>query len=397
MPPALARFALPGAVVALGITQIVGYGTLYYAFGVLVPAISEELGLSQGLLFGGFSAALLAGGLVALPVGRRIDRLGARRVMTVGSGMAAVSLAAMALAVGPVSLIAALVASQIAAALVLYDAAFAALAQALGSPRARRAITQMTLFGGFASTLFWPLTEALTAGFGWRVTLGVFAALHVLLCLPLHRGLATRAEPMPMAAPGARPVKTYTPLPIEAQRRAFIWLTLALSTSGFVAAAIMAQWVTALGALGVASGAAVAAGALMGPGQVTARLIEMMFGQTLHPLGTAMISVLMLIAALSVLLFGGTGPFALAAFASLFGLSQGLSSLVRGAAVLALFGPEGFAARLGAIAIFRMTSSALAPVALATALGLWRAEAAIAAALALVVISALALLRVPRA
>jgi MFS family permease len=96
MRPALARFPLPGPVVALGVTQIVGYGTLYYAFGVLVPAMSRELGVSQGLLFGGFSAALLAGGLVALPVGRRIDRIGARRVMAAGSVAAAVALGAMA-------------------------------------------------------------------------------------------------------------------------------------------------------------------------------------------------------------------------------------------------------------------------------------------------------------
>ncbi|MDP3861507.1 MAG: MFS transporter [Phaeovulum sp.] len=396
MRPALARFLLPGPVVALGVTQIVGYGTLYYAFGVLVPAISRELGMSQGLLFGGFSAALLAGGLVALPVGRRIDRIGARRVMAAGSVAAAVALGAMALAVGPATLIAALVATQLASALVLYDAAFAALAQGLGSARARRAITQMTLFGGFASTLFWPLTEAMAGAIGWRATLGCYALVHLLLCLPLH--LRLRASPDPEAMPAARlPARVWTPLPAASQARALGWLTLSLSTVGFVFAALTAQWVTALGALGVASGAAVAAGALMGPAQVGVRLLEMLFGQRLHPLGTAMISSLMLVAALALLLLGGSGPLTVALFAAVFGLAQGLSSLVRGAAVLALFGPEGFAARLGMIAIFRMTSGALAPVALAFALTLWRAEMAMFAALALAAISALALMMVPRA
>ena len=162
-------------IIALGVTQILGCGALYYAFGVMAGLLTEDLGVSMPAAYGAFSAALLAGGLCAPFAGRAIDRHGARRVM-----------AALSQASGLVSLCAAIVLVEMVSATVLNDAAFAALARAAGAAGARRAITLMTLIAGFASTLFWPLTYALSDAVGWRTTYLVFAVLQLIICLPLH-------------------------------------------------------------------------------------------------------------------------------------------------------------------------------------------------------------------
>jgi hypothetical protein len=257
--------------------------------------------------------------------------------------------------------------AEIVAALVLYDAAFAALAQIFGQARARRAITQMTLMGGFASTVFWPLTLALVEGFGWRVTYGAFAAFHLLLCLPLHLSLPRKARG---AAPHDPTPPRFPPLPAALQRRALL-VAIACAVSWTVMSAFSAQWVPALGAMGLSEGAAVAAGALMGPAQVGARVIEMLFAHNRHPMVTALIAMGCLTAAIVVLALGPAGFATAAVFAVLFGIGQGLGTVIRGTVPLALFGTQGFAQRLGRLASLRQFVGALSPFAMAGSLALF--------------------------
>jgi hypothetical protein len=383
------------AIIALGITQIVGYGTLYYAFGVVAARLTEDLGVSLPFAFGAFSAALLAGGAAAPFVGRQIDRQGARIVMAVGSVGAALALVALSQATGAASLVAALILVEVVSALVLYDAAFAALAQATGTAGARRAITLMTLLGGFASTVFWPATHVLLAEVGWRNAYLIFAALHVVVCLPLHLSLPRAGAAPPSDGPvGAVPA--FAPLPPDRHHEAMVRLAIGFSLVGIVMSALAAQWVPALMALGLSDTAAVAAGALMGPAQVGVRLIDLFFGVKRHPLTMAIVSAGLLSAAIAVLLVAPTGLAAAMVFATLYGLSSGLTSIVRGTVPLALFGAGGFAARLGLLAGLRMAGSALAPFAMALALVQWDARVTLAMALALSLAAAAALWRVPR-
>jgi len=383
-------------VLALGVTQIIGYGTLYYAYGVVVPRLSADLGISVTMAVGAFSLALLISGLAAPLVGRQIDRRGARMMMAAGSVVAAAALVALAFAQGTLTLGAALIAAEIASTLVLYDAAFAALAQAMGPARARRAITQMTLIGGFASTIFWPATQMLAAQWGWRETYLAFAALHLLVCLPLHLSLPRAPLDLPAPAPGIAAPAAFAPLPPAQHSRAMLWLAVGFSVAGLVGSAVAAQWVPALMALGLSEGAAVAAGAVMGPAQVGVRVLDMAFGLRLHPLTTAIISTGLMAAALALLAIAGPGTGAAVAFALLFGLANGLTSITRGTVPLALFGAQGFAARLGTLAGLRMVSGAVAPFALALSLGLWDARLVLVGMLALVLLAAAALWRVPR-
>jgi MFS family permease len=384
---------LTRTILALGVTQIVGYGTLYYAFAVLARQLTAEVGVSLPFAFGAFSLALLAGGLAAPIAGRAIDRHGARRVMALGSLGAGLALTALSQSTGPVTLIAALILVEAVSALVLYDAAFAALAQSAGAAGARRAITLMTLIGGFASTVFWPVTLALGESLGWRETYLVFAALHLGLCLPLH--LTLRRQGAPNApSPSTPTVDALLPTPQHA--KAMLWLAVGFSLAGVVLSAVTVQWVLVLQATGLSDTAAVAAGTLLGPAQVGVRVIDLMFGVRRHPMTMALVSAGLLALALGLLLAMPATLTGAMVFAVVFGLASGLTSIVRGTVPLALFGADGYAARLGVLAGLRLATSAVAPFALSVALTSLGAGITISVSFGVALAALLALTLVPR-
>ncbi|MCB1388251.1 MAG: MFS transporter [Rhodobacteraceae bacterium] len=367
----LPRVGMLRPVVTLGITQIVGFGTIYYAFGVLVAPLSAELGISPTMAYGLLSAGLLAGALTAPVAGRVIDLRGARGAMAAGSLACAVAFALLALVQGSWSLGATLILVELVAPLVLYDAAFAAVAQAVGEARARRAITLTTLLGGFASTVFWPFTLLLSDLLGWRGAYLTFAALHLLLCLPLHLSLPRLGAGGPARDPAP---PQFAPLPRALQPRAMVLLALGLSLSWAVMSAFSAQWVPVMAAVGLSQGMAVTAGAMMGPAQVGARVLEMLFAGHRHPMVTAVFAMGCLAASVVVLVTAPVGLLSAMIFAVLFGIGQGLATMVRGTVPLALFGLAGYAARLGRLASLRSLVAAVSPFAMAgsiAALGPW--------------------------
>lgn len=348
---------------ALGATQIVGYGTLYYAFPIAVPAMAATHGVTQPWLYGVFSAGMLLGGLIAPRVGRAMDRHGAPRVMSVGSALAAGLLSLVPLAPGWIGLTALIVALELVAVAVLYDGAFATLALLRGSG-ARRAITHLTLIAGFASTLFWPLTGWMIPSIGWQATYGVFALMHLAVALPLHLWLSRKASRAGMD-PGRTEDRTPAPPPRPpltgaAAARAFSLVAVGFALSGMVVAAVTVHLVPLLQAVGL-GGAAYLVAMVMGPAQVAIRLTDALFWKGLHPVDVALIAAAALPAAVGVLIAAQGNPAAAAAFAALLGVGGGLSSIVRGTVPLALFGPEGFGALLGRLTFVRTMLAAVAP------------------------------------
>lgn len=182
--PTLPRALLARVVVVLGLSQIATWGSLYYAIAVLAGPMADDLGLPRSLVFGAFSAALVVSGLASPHVGRAIDRHGGRRVLAAGTLTGAAALAVVALAQGPATLFAGWLLAGVALAATTYDAAFPALSQ-LAGPAYRKALTALTLFGGLASTAFWPLAWAIEQHAGWRPAWGVFAAILLCVVLPL--------------------------------------------------------------------------------------------------------------------------------------------------------------------------------------------------------------------
>jgi len=354
-------------IIGLGLTQVVGYGTLYYAFAVLAPKMTASFGWAPEWTYGGFAAGLLAGGLVAPVIGRLIDVYGTRLIMSVGSALAGLSLFVLAEARGPISYFAAMVVLEAVATTVLYDAAFAALTQAKGA-KARRSISQLTLIGGFASTLFWPLTTVLLGQFEWREIYRLYALLHFVLCLPLHLVLLPGRARSPAHAVQAGPTGQADAggyLQGDARRLAFLLLALAFSLQGFVASAMSVHLLTLLQGLGFSAAAAVAIGAMVGPFQVAGRLVEMLFGTSLQPVTTAWTSGLLMPLGFVLLLAGSTSTTLAGLFAIAYGVSMGLGSIVRGTVPLQLFGPTGYGAMLGKLSAPGLVVKAAAPLAFA--------------------------------
>lgn len=348
-----------------GITQIVGYGTLYYSFSALAPSMAKDLDLAIGWVYGAFSLALLAGGLVSPFVGRALDRYGAGSVMTFGSLAAAAALALCAAANGSAMLAIGLVAIEATAIVVQYEAAFAALVQLTGTDANRR-ITHLTLIAGFASTIFWPLTTYLHDVMSWREVYFWYAGLHVVLCFPIHLWIARQPRVRRVDASVVSEARQDVFSPSQEQR-AFGLLLVGFSLVGFVISALLVHMIPLLTSLGLGSMSAVV-GAVFGPAQVFSRVVNMGFGKELHPLRLAMISAAMMVLALGLLAVASPWLVAALMFSALFGLGSGLTSIVRGTVPLALFGPHGYGARVGKLTSARLILSSVAPFAFAMVL-----------------------------
>jgi len=341
-------------VAVLGTTQTLSWASSYYLPAILAAPIAEEFGLSRAAVFGVFSGALLLTAVLGPWAGRRIDERGGRDVLAVSNLVFAAGLLLMGLAPGPLVFGAAWAVLGVAMAMGLYDAAFATLAGLYGRD-ARNSITGITLIAGFASTVGWPATALMEAEWSWRGACFGWAALHLLLGLPLNRLLIPRAPPPPKAgAPGASADSAAPP-----RFRDMALLAFVLATAGFSASALGAHLPGVLQAAGATATAAVAAGALLGPAQVGARILEFGFLRKVSPLVSARIAAGAHPVAVVVLLAGGA-PVA-AAFVLLHGAGNGMLTIIRGTLPLALFGPVGYGRRQGLITAPARAAQALAP------------------------------------
>lgn len=355
-----------GAIAALGVTQIIGYGTLYYSFSILAPDMAASLAWSQEWIFGALSIALLVGGLSAPWLGVLIDRIGAGRVMTIGSAVAAAALAACAFAPGKGSYVAALIAIEVAANLVQYGAAFALLVQ-LRPAVAQQSITYLTLIAGFASTIFWPITSALHAQLSWQNVYLVFAGLNLMVCLPLHAWLShglTVSRREAATNPTAPVPGSLAP---SHRRMGFALMTTAFAVQYLASASVLVHMVPLLAGLGLGTTAALVS-TLFGPSQVASRLINMLFGTRLDAIHLAMISAAFIPAGTLILELTAPAIPGAMVFAVVFGMGNGLLSIVTGTLPLALFGSGGYGKLQGKMMAARLIVSASAPFLMALAI-----------------------------
>jgi MFS family permease len=355
---------------ALGTTQVIGYGTIYYAFSVLAPEIGRTFGWSPQWVYGALTIALLAGGLLAPVAGHLADRFGAARTMFLGSIAVSVTLVGAALSnTGPVFALF-LVAMEVASCLVLYAAAFAALVQA-GGQGAQRSITHLTLIAGFASTLFWPFTSLLLTVMDWRAVYLVFAGLNLLVCAPLHLWLSRfRPREAAVTATRASPVATTGMLTGSGRRIGFRLMLLGFAIEGFILSAVLMQIIPLLNGLGLGGGTLLVT-SLFGPAQVLSRLANMVIGANLLSTRVAIIAAVLLPLGAATLALTAPSLAGAVIFAVLFGLGSGLISIVSGALPLQLLGRENYGARLGWLSSARQIASAIAPFCLALLMGLF--------------------------
>jgi predicted MFS family arabinose efflux permease len=356
------------AIAILSVTQITSWGMLYYAFGVLATRIQADLALSASQTFGAFSWSVLVAGLAATPVGVAIDRYGGRGIMVLGSVMAAIGLATMASANSFGGYLMAWSIVGLAMSLTLYEAAFATLNKAVLLDAAK-AISTVTLLGGLASTAFWPLTEALAARLGWRDTLLIYAAVQLILCAPLHFMLDGHRHSHREGHQHAGMT-----LPQAVRQPRFWLLAAAFAFNAFIFSALSVHLIRVVLALGHGMEAALFLAGLIGPMQVIGRLMERTWGAGKPPAVIGAYTFAALPAALLTLAILGSSAYAVGLFCILYGLSNGVLTILRGTLPASMFGRKQYGAISGALAAPALIAKASGPLVFAMALdsaGVW--------------------------
>jgi MFS family permease len=340
-------------VTALGVAQTLAWASSYYLPAILADPMSLSLDVPRSRVFAAFSMALLIAAFAGPGVGRIIDRYGGRGVLALSNIVFAVGLVALAAANGIVWLFAAWAILGIGMALGLYDAGFAALA-ALYGRNARGSITGITLFAGFASTVSWPLSTFLNDTMGWRETVLVWAALNLVIGLPLNRFLLPLPPRPALVSHSIGPSIGWKP------RREMFLLAFVFAAAWFVTGAMASQLPALLERAGSTPVQAVAAAALVGPAQVAARVVEFLILRRIHPLVSARVAALL--HPLGAAVFVIVGPAAAAAFVVLYGAGNGLLTIARGTVPLAVFGPYGYGERTGLLGAPARAAQAFAPL-----------------------------------
>lgn len=340
--------------VVLGLNQLLTWGMTFYLPAVIVTPAANSIGTSHFAILGAFTWALLVTGISAPRVGRWIDRCGGREALALSIIMTAAGQIMLASAYNlPVWYLAWSVIG-IGMALGLYDAAFATAGVLFGKD-AGPAITGITLFAGFASTVFWSLGAVFIGILGWRGLLLLYSAIQLALNLPMVLLLVPRKTPHPIAVPHDEM------LPHAPRRRRAVAICLAgfFTIRWFITSAIAVNVLVLLQGVGLARSEAVLVAALIGPGQVAGRILEWSVGSRLDLLLRARCGAMLFPLGAACLLFGG--PISAMAFAVLYGMSNGILTINRGTLPLALLGSQGYATLLGWLAVPVLLAQAGAP------------------------------------
>ncbi len=337
----------------LSITQTISWASSYYLLAILADGIARDVGTSTSTVFLALSVAILISGAIGPVAGRLIDRTGGRLVMAGSNLLFAAGLIALAETRDAMWLFASWVVIGLGMGLGLYEAAFACVTRFFGAA-SRKPITMITLVGGFASTVGWPLTTLLEAWWGWRGACLAWAGMHLALALPLNLVCVPRL--------GAS-TETDTPAPISGGPPLAMFATLLvaayLSLEWFISTGIAVHLPRILEIEGLSRTEAVALGALVGPAQVAARLFEYTLLQRLQPASMAMIAAVA--HPIGVGLLYVAGSVAAPVFTVLHGAGNGMFTIARGTLPLALFGPRNYGYRLNMLMMPARLTQAAAP------------------------------------
>jgi predicted MFS family arabinose efflux permease len=346
------------AIAALGCVQILKWGGSYYLPAVLGKHIVAATGWSYAIVIGGLSLGLAISGLSSIFIGRRIEHHGGRPVLLFATIVLAFGEVLLGMAPNPLAYFAAWAVLGIGMGAGLYDAAFATLGRLYGQ-RARQAISTLTLWSGFASTVTWPLSAFLVERFGWRGTCFTYACLELLLCLPLILAfIPARAEDVALPEIAADNPLFAEPRPLDRPRATFLVLASILTVAATSAAVMSVHMLAFFEAGGLSEAEAVAVGTLLGPAQVFTRLIERFIGNRLHPIWILLIALLFMTLGLSFMSMGA-GVAVIAVIS--YGAGAGIWSIARGTLPLALFGSKGYAVLMGRLAMPMLVAQAIAP------------------------------------
>ena len=347
----------------MSLAQLVSWGSLYYTFSLLMPAMERDLGLSRVQVSGAFSAALLASGVAGLPVGRWIERGHGRRVMAGGSLLAGLLLIGHAFIDSMAGLYATWIGLGLAMGAIFYEPVFAITIRRWPTDY-RKPIIAMTFLGGLASTAFIPLTAWLLLKMDWRQTSLVLAALHLLLCLPIHLVMLANEPPGTAHAPPPANAQASDEntgsLRHLSRSAAFVLVSGCVIGLSLLSAALSAHMVPLLSERGLPASWAVAVPASIGALQVLGRLVLFVFEGRFDPRSIDRAIPWLLPASLAILLASGGSIAGALVFATCYGVGNGLITIVKATSIAAYVSRERVAVLSGLQSF---------PVALARAVG----------------------------
>ena len=387
--PALPRSTL---VLLLSLAQLITWGSVFYTFALLLEPVERELGLTRAQTSLAFSLALLAEGLFAYPVGRWIDRGHERAVMTGGSLLVAAGLLLHARIHTVAGFYACWFLLGVALAATLYTPVFAVVTRRYPHDF-RRAIITLTFLGGLASSVFIPLTAWLIAHWGWRTALVVLATVHLLVCVPLH-AVCLRGAPPPVATAAAD--SPHSPATLL---RSAPFLLIGVFTIGMMAitAAVPPHLISLLRESGLREAWVIAIPATIGVVQVLGRLLLYFFEHRFDLHVANRIIPLLIPLALAALIAGASSPVGGLLFVLLYGLGNGMLTIVKGTAIAQYVNREHVASLNGALGLPQAVARAIAPLLLGV---LWSREAGyrwgLVVLLGVAIVSALALVLAQR-
>ena len=349
---------------ALSTSVLISYGTIFYAFALFVDPMGRELGWGKSELTAAYSLALATSAFCAVPVGRFIDLGHGRAVMTGGSVLAAILMVLWSRVESYPAFILIWAAMGMSMSSVFYEPGFAVLVRRLGF-LARRGITFMTLVGGFASTVFIPLTHLLIEYLGWRSALLVLAGFNLLVCAVIHALAIPPALKKPPPAPSAQTSGQPRALTSKARSvllKASFWCFVASSVlQGLIAAGLPIHLIPLLTEKGYSLEMAVLAFSIIGPAQVAGRMAMAMGERAFGMKGTGIVTLVLGVLAFGLLPLLPPGSWLVAGFAALFGASNGMMTIVRALLPPELFGRENYGVIQGMIAMPVRLTTASAP------------------------------------
>lgn len=360
-PPAAAEPSSMTLVWALAVAQLVSWGILYYGFSLFVVPMESELGWSRTALNGALSLGLLAAGLFTYPVGAWIDRHGGRWVMTLGSAIGVAMLVAWSQVADIAVLYLVWIGIGIAMAATLYEPAFVVLTR-LFFHSFRTKITLVTLVGGLASTVFIPLIQLFIDTFGWRDALLALALILALVCLPVHAFMLRDAQAFsPAAAADVPPVLGRAAVRRAMRTPVFWWLMVCFVAYYATFSALAFHLVPMLTDRGFDAALIVGALAVIGPSQVAGRILLLTLARRVRTAAVGRVVMLAFPVAALILIFAPDSMPALFVFAVLYGVANGIMTIVRGTAVPDLLWREGYGAINGALSLPATVAKAASP------------------------------------
>ncbi len=360
------RFFIDGTikpVLGLGITSTIGYGTLFYSFTIMSLEFENEFSWNKSFIFGIFSLGLLLGGLISPFIGKKLDKHGARIIMSMGSFLAALGMLFISFVETKFGFILSLLYIEIVATFILYEAAFVALSQ-IAKEKARLPMAQITLIAGFASTIFWPLITFLLQMLSWREVYMILSLFHLFIALPLHL-FTLKNRVLNSDIKEYINSKAVLQLTKKQREKAMTLLTITFCLISIPIAAIQLHLVGILQSFGIEAIMAVTLGALIGPSQVGARIIEMLFANKTTPIQSAIISNTLIFVSLLCLLLSVYELFFATFFVILYGAGQGLNYIARGSLTLYVLSANSFGKNSGTLNLFIKITTAISPFSIA--------------------------------